>query len=99
MKLYIKEGNILKIDDTTFLELMNLDEFVNGVRKAKGHSVMTLKYKINVNGKEYLGEATADTYHGFSDKLDSSCPYNVKLHNWCLAEEEKQFIEFNITAK
>ena len=103
MKLYINKGNILKINDKDYLEIINLDEFVNFIKENSktipaGHIVVTLHYKVKVNNEEYLGNSKFDSYNGFSDLLDDNCPYIIKLENWALVEDNP-YIEFSIKSK
>ena len=97
MKLYVKDGNKVKLCFKKSLEFTNLEEFVSGLSKATGHYVCTLKYRLIVKGKTYLGETVVDTYEEeFKNSIDEKSPYKVILTNWNDLKSEKGYIEFKI---
>lgn len=104
MKLYLKDGNVLGVNENVKLELLNLNGFLsimkaNSKNVPAGHFKANLKYKLIDGTNEYMGEAIFDSYHGISNSLDEASSYKVELVNWHLADEQDNYIEFNVVAK
>lgn len=101
MKLYLKDGNVLKVNDNAFLVLLNLDEFVNMVRegsKNPGNSSYLLRYILTVNNEDFLGSSMWNSNSGFTNNIEKSSPYKVKLLTWHLATDEDSYLEFEINS-
>jgi CRISPR/Cas system-associated exonuclease Cas4 (RecB family) len=104
MKLYLKDGNTLKISENLKLEILNMKEFILEIKENSksvptGHFKQNLKYKLVDGENEYLGETICDSYNGFIDNIDDKSPYKVELINWNLADNEDNYIEFNVNLK
>ena len=101
MRLYLKNGNILKIDENTKLELLSTDEFVSVIKRESksvpaGHIVVSLKYILTSNGIKYEGEAIFNSNKGITNRIDNNSPYTVKLVNWKLSDDVDKYFEFDI---
>ena len=104
MKLYLKDGNTLTVEENVKLEVLNLEEFLENLKKYSDkvpapHYYVTLHYKLIVDNAEYLGNTIFDTYKGFINNNDETCPYTVELMNWKLGNDDDKYLEFNITQK
>lgn len=104
-ELFIKDGNILKIDDEATLEVINLEDFLNALSEHSGkvpapHYYVDLNYKVVVGDKEYFGSTRFDTYKGLSSQMDEGSPYEVKLKDWKLGEGDlDKYLSFIIEKK
>lgn len=105
MKLYLKNGNVFKINEEVSVEFLNLDDFISNVKSHSknvpaGHFIEVLKYKLIDGDKSYLGETECDSYNGFTSQMDESSSYDVKVTNFGHLEEiEEAFIEIEINKR
>lgn len=104
MKLFLKDGNILNVNENLKLELLNIKEFVSIIKSNSknvpaGHFKANLKYKLIDGTSKYIGETIWDSYDGFSDSIKDASSYKVELVNWNLSDNEDNYIEFNVIAK
>ena len=100
MKIYIEKENTLQINENTKLVLLNVEEFVAGIKRKSsfapsGQIRVTLKYKLVCNNTEYVGESIFDSYKDISNTIDVNSPYKVELINWKLSDKEEKILEFN----
>lgn len=99
MKLYLKDGNVLQVNDNTFLVVLNLDEFIDTLKKgtqSSENNYYILRYILTVNGEDYLGSSKYDPSSGFINNIEKACPYKVKLVTWHIAGDAESYLEFAI---
>ena len=101
MKLYLKDGNVLQINENTKLEILNVAEFVSTIKKESsfipaGHIKVRLKYNLICDETEYNGESVFDSHKSISNDIDTNSPFKVELVNWKLSDNEEKYLEFNI---
>ena len=101
MKLYLKDGNVLKVNDNAFLVLLNLDEFVSSIKEGAnnpGQNNYLLRYILTANNEDYLGSSQWNSSSGFTNNIEKSSPYKVKLLTWHIATFEDSYLEFEINS-
>ena len=75
----------MKIDEATYLEILNLEEFNREVERVSETRVWdsfntVLQFKLVYAGKEYLGEVLfTNGKNNFELKMDEDCPQKIKF--------------------
>lgn len=104
MKLFLKDGNIYKINNDVKLEFINLEDFYNKMlnvpKPIPTNFMCSLVYKVIVNEDEFIGQYDIWPNTKNINNLDEKCQYDFDFIgiNYTRYDVNK-YIEFDLLEK
>jgi hypothetical protein len=104
MRLFLKEGNVFKVDEETNIKFITLEDFyfkmTNVPKPIPSDFVCSLEFIINIKGKEYNGQYNFWPNSRTLNTIDESCLFEFKFLGINYTRDDlNKYIEFDIIEK